>query len=184
MKNIQDGDIVVLAGSIPGSLPEDVYEQILERLKDKKVRTVVDATGDLLKNALKYRPFLIKPNLEELGDLFGVTVTNMEEITEYALRLQAKGARNVLVSMAADGALLIDETGREYTCPAGKGTVRNSVGAGDSLVAGFLAGLQTGDYEYALKLGCAAGSATAFSDGLAKREDSLFEERNTYYEGK
>lgn len=168
---VKDGDTVVLAGSIPGSLPNDVYEQILERLKDRKVQTVVDATGDLLRNVLKYRPFLIKPNKEELGDLFGITIQNVEEIAEYATKLQAMGARNVLVSMAGDGALLIDETGRKYFCPACEGEVRNSVGAGDSVVAGFLAGLQEGDYEYALKLGCAAGSATAFSDGLAKREN-------------
>lgn len=125
-------------------------------------------------NVLKYRPFLIKPNNHELGEMFGVTLKTNDEIAEYAGRLKSMGARNVLVSMAGDGALLLDEDGRIHICGVCKGTVRNSVGAGDSMVAGFIAGSEKGDYEYALKLGTAAGGATAFSDGLA--EKALIEE--------
>ncbi len=166
---IRDGDTIVLAGSIPNSLPADIYEKILERLQNKKIRTVVDATKNLLLNVLKYKPFLIKPNNHELGEIFGVTLKTNDEIAEYALRLKDMGAVNVLVSMAGDGALLLDENGKTHICGVCKGTVRNSVGAGDSMVAGFIAGSQNGDYDYALKLGTAAGGATAFSDGLAKK---------------
>jgi len=164
-----DGDTIVLAGSIPDSLPTDIYEKILERLQGKKIKTVVDATKNLLMNVLKYKPFLIKPNNHELGEMFGVTLKTNGEIEEYARKLKDMGARNVLVSMAGDGALLLDENGKTYTCGVCRGIVRNSVGAGDSMVAGFIAGSQNGDYEYALKLGTAAGGATAFSDGLAKK---------------
>ncbi len=166
---IRDGDTIVLAGSIPNSLPADIYEKILERLQNKKIKTVVDATKNLLLNVLKYKPFLIKPNNHELGEIFGVTLKTNDEIAEYALRLKDMGAVNVLVSMAGDGALLLDENGKTHICGVCKGTVRNSVGAGDSMVAGFIAGSQNGDYDYALKLGTAAGGATAFSDGLAKK---------------
>ncbi len=166
---LRDGDTLVLAGSIPNSLPADIYEKILERLQSKKIKTVVDATKNLLMNVLKYKPFLIKPNNHELGEMFGVTLKTNSEIAEYAQKLKNMGAVNVLVSMAGDGALLLDENGKTHICGVCKGTVRNSVGAGDSMVAGFIAGLQNGDYEYALKLGTAAGGATAFSDGLAKR---------------
>ncbi len=166
---LRDGDTVVLAGSIPDSLPADIYEKILERLQGKKIKAVVDATKNLLLNVLKYKPFLIKPNNHELGEMFGVTLKTNVEIAEYAQKLKNMGALNVLVSMAGDGALLLDENGRTHICGVCKGTVRNSVGAGDSMVAGFIAGSQNGDYEYALKLGTAAGGATAFSDGLAEK---------------
>lgn len=168
---LQDGDTIVLAGSIPNTLPADIYEQILQHLSSKNIKAVVDATGELLLRVMKYKPFLVKPNNHELGELFNITLQTNEEIAQYARKLQEMGARNVLVSMAGDGALLIDENGKEHFCDVCKGTVRNSVGAGDSMVAGFLAGSKDGDYEFALKLGTAAGGATAFSDGLAKRDD-------------
>lgn len=171
LDNLTDGDTIVLAGSIPDSMPSDSYEKILEHLSGKKIRTVVDATKNLLMNVLKYKPFLIKPNNHELGEMFGVTLKTNKEIEEYARRLKDMGARNVLVSMAGDGALLLDENGETHTCGVCKGTVKNSVGAGDSMVAGFIAGSEKGDYDYALKLGTAAGGATAFSDGLAQREE-------------
>ncbi|MGI5968544.1 MAG: 1-phosphofructokinase [Lachnospiraceae bacterium] len=171
LDGIKDGDGVILAGSIPSYLPSDIYERILERLKDRNIRAVVDATDDLLVNVLKYRPFLIKPNNFELGDIFGVTINTNEEIVKYAGKLKDMGAVNVLVSMAGDGAILLDEFGKTHVCGVCKGQVKNSVGAGDSMVAGFLAGCAKGDYEYALKLGTAAGGATAFSDGLAKKDD-------------
>ena len=168
LDQLQDGDTLVLSGSIPGCLPQSTYENILSRLQAKNLLTVVDATGPLLVNVLKYRPFLIKPNNHELGDIFGTTPVTDEQILECARKLQAMGGRNILVSLAGDGALLLDEKGVSHRVGCPKGTVVNSVGAGDSMVAGFLAGwLQTGDYGYALKLGTAAGSATAFSLGLA-----------------
>ena len=167
-----EGDVLVLAGSIPASMPSDVYESILARLEGKKVLCAVDATRDLLVNVLKYRPFVIKPNNHELGEIFGRTLTTDEEIRECAAKLQEQGARNVLVSMAGDGAMLLDENGVCHRLAAHKGKVKNSVGAGDSMVAGFLAGyLESGDYEQALRVGSAAGSATAFSDVLATRPE-------------
>lgn len=169
---LSEGDVLVLAGSIPASLPSDVYESILARLEGKKVLCAVDATRDLLVNVLKYRPFVIKPNNHELGEIFGRTLTTDEEIRECAAKLQEQGARNVLVSMAGDGAMLLDENGVCHRLAAHKGKVKNSVGAGDSMVAGFLAGyLDSGDYEQALRVGSAAGSATAFSDVLATRPE-------------
>ena len=171
LEQVQDGDTLILAGSIPASLPADVYEQILRHLSGKQVRAVVDATRDLLVNVLKYKPFLIKPNNFELGEIFGVPLKDdVDEIVRYAGKLQEMGARNVLVSMAGDGAVLLDENGGVHACGVCKGTVKNSVGAGDSMVAGFVAGCETGDYDYALKLGTATGGATAFSEGLAKKE--------------
>lgn len=170
LDDISDGDTIVLAGSIPKSMPSDIYERILERLQGKKIKAVVDATKDLLLNVLKYKPYLIKPNNHELGEMFGVALKTIDEIAEYAKRLKDMGAQNVLISMAGDGALLIDENGRTHICGVCRGAVKNSVGAGDSMVAGFIAGSAGGDYEYALKLGTAAGGATAFSDGLAKKE--------------
>ncbi len=173
---LTDGDTLVLAGSIPSSLPSDMYETILSRLAEKKIRTVVDATGELLLRVLKYRPFLIKPNDHELGALFHATLHSAEEIIAHAEKLKAMGARNVLVSMAGDGAILLDENGAVHRIGVCRGEVKNSVGAGDSMVAGFLAGCEAEtadgkiDYAYALKLGTAAGGATAFSEGLAKRE--------------
>ncbi|MBP0962535.1 MAG: 1-phosphofructokinase [Oscillospiraceae bacterium] len=171
LEMIKDGDTLVLAGSIPPSLPSDIYEKILAHLEGRKIRTVVDATKDLLLNVLKYHPFLVKPNNHELGEMFGVKLETVEQIAEYAGKLRDMGARNVLVSMAGDGALLLDENGKIHTCGVCKGTVKNSVGAGDSMVAGFIAGSENGDYEYALKLGTACGGATAFSEGLAKKDD-------------
>lgn len=171
LERVQDGDTIILAGSIPASLPADVYEQILRHLSGKQVRAVADATRDLLVNVLKYKPFLIKPNNFELGEIFGVPLKDdVDEIVRYAGKLQEMGARNVLVSMAGDGAVLLDENGGVHACGVCKGTVKNSVGAGDSMVAGFVAGCETGDYDYALKLGTATGGATAFSEGLAKKE--------------
>lgn len=167
---IQDGDTIVLAGSIPSSLPLDIYEKILKSLQNKNVRTVVDATGDLLMNVLKYKPFLIKPNNFELGEIFGVTLKTIEDISDCALKLKEMGAVNVLISMAGDGALLVDEDGKIHVCGVCKGNVKNSVGAGDSMVAGFIAGCEKKSYEYALKLGTAAGGATAFSEGLAQKD--------------
>lgn len=167
-----EGDVLVLAGSIPASMPSDVYESILARLEGKKVLCAVDATRDLLVNVLKYKPFLIKPNNHELGEIFGRVLTTDEEIRECAEKLQQQGARNVLVSMAGDGAMLLDENGGCHRLAAYKGKAKNSVGAGDSMVAGFLAGyLDTGDYAHALRVGSAAGSATAFSDVLATRPE-------------
>lgn len=170
LDKLSDGDTLILAGSIPSSLPSDIYQRILERLSGKKIKAVVDATKDLLLNVLKYKPFLVKPNNHELGEMFGVTLKTDEEIEKYARKLQDMGAVNVLISMAGDGAMLIDEYGKMHRCGVCKGTVKNSVGAGDSMVAGFIAGSLQGDYEYALKLGTAAGGATAFSDGLATKE--------------
>lgn len=178
LDDISDGDMIILAGSIPSSMPNDIYEKILERLQNKNIKAVVDATKDLLLNVLKYKPFLVKPNNHELGDIFGVTLKTRGEIAEYAQKLRDMGARNVLVSMAGDGALLLDENGTTHICGVCRGTVKNSVGAGDSMVAGFVAGLEQNDYEYALKLGTAAGGATAFSEGLAEKEliDELFKQ--------
>lgn len=171
LNQLQDGDVLILAGSIPNTMPTDSYEKILAHLSDKKIKVVVDATKDLLLKVLPYHPFLIKPNNHELGELFGVTLHSIEEIATYAKKLQEMGAQNVLISMAGDGALLIDETGKQHVCGVCKGTVKNSVGAGDSMVAGFVAGSMHGDYEAALKLGTAAGGATAFSEGLAQRAE-------------
>lgn len=174
LDNIQNGDTIILAGSIPNSLPNNMYERILEHLKSKKVKVVVDATKDLLIKVLKYKPFLIKPNNFELSEIFGVELKTIEEISKYARKLKDMGAINVLISMASDGAILIDENNKLHICGVCKGKVKNSVGAGDSMVAGFLAGSINGDYEYALKLGTACGGATAFSDGLAEN-NKIFE---------
>ena len=171
LNQLQDGDVLILAGSIPNTMPADSYEKILAHLSDKNIKVVVDATKDLLLKVLPYHPFLIKPNNHELGELFGVTLHSIEEIATYAKKLQEMGAQNVLISMAGDGALLIDETGKQHVCGVCKGTVKNSVGAGDSMVAGFVAGSMHGDYEAALELGTAAGGATAFSEGLAQRAE-------------
>lgn len=171
LENIQDKDILVLSGSIPNTLSEDIYEKIMERLQGKDIKIIVDATKDLLLNVLKYKPFLIKPNNHELGEMFNVVLQNDEDIILYAKKLQEKGARNVLISMAGDGAILITENGEIFKTGVPKGEVKNSVGAGDSMVAGFIAGyLANGKYEEALKMGTAAGSASAFSEGLATKE--------------
>ena len=166
------GDILVLAGSIPQSMPDTIYMDIMADLQGRGVNIVVDATRDLLMNVLSYKPFLIKPNNHELGEIFGVVLRKREEVIPYARKLQEKGARNVLVSMAGEGAVLIDENGREYMSEAPEGKVVNAVGAGDSMVAGFIAGyLEKKDYEYAFHKGLAAGSASAFSEQLATDEE-------------
>ena len=168
LDGIKQGDFLVLAGSIPNTLPDDIYERILSRLDGRGINFVVDATGDLLKNVLKYKPFLIKPNHHELGDLFKVEAKSEQDIVFYAKKLQEMGARNVLVSRAKDGATLIDEQKNVTTFGNVEGELVNSVGCGDSMVGGFLAGwIEKGDYSYALKLGAACGNATAFSQELA-----------------
>lgn len=169
---LQKGDILVLAGSIPSSLSNTIYYDIMERLQNQDVKVVVDATGDLLLNVLPLHPFLIKPNHHELGELFGVTLKDKKEVVVYAKKLQEQGAQNVLVSMGADGAVLVAEDGQVYESDAPKGEVVYTVGSGDSMVAGFLYGYLTyGDYEKALKMGLAAGSASAFSEHLATGEE-------------
>lgn len=172
LDGIKDGDYLILAGSIPKTLPDDIYERMLESVSDRKVNCVVDATGDLLKNVLKYRPFLIKPNHHELGDLFSVEIKSDDDIVKYSKKLQEMGAKNVLVSMAKDGAMLTDENGNVHKIGNAKGKLVNSVGCGDSMVAGFTAGyIETADYSYALRLGSACGNATAFSEKLATHEE-------------
>lgn len=174
LNNLKEDDILVLAGSVPYSLPQDIYEKIMEMLHSKGIKIVVDATKDLLLNVLKYNPFLIKPNNHELGEMFGIEIKTEDEIIEYAKKLQDMGARNVLISRAGDGAIMIAETGEIYKSPAPKGKVINSVGAGDSMVAGFIAGyLKNKNYEEAFKTGVAAGSASAFSKYLATKEEVL-----------
>ena len=168
---LKDDDILVLAGSIHSSIDDDIYEQIMKRLSEKNVHVVVDATKDLLKNVLKYKPFLIKPNHHELAEFFDVNINSDEEIVEYAKKLQEMGAENVLVSMAADGAILVTKENEVIKTNTPKGKVVNSVGAGDSMVAGFIYGyLKNKDYKEALRFGSAAGSASAFSESIATKE--------------
>lgn len=170
IRKLTNDDVLILSGSIPACMSSDAYEKIIECMSED-VRLVVDAEKDLLLKILKYRPFLIKPNNLELAAMFDTAITSEEEIIYYAKKLQERGARNVLVSMAKDGAVLVDESGAVSRMGTARGTVVNSVGAGDSMVAGFLAGyLETGDYAFALKLGTACGGATAFHSGLATRE--------------
>ena len=169
--NIQSGDTLILAGNIPNTLPDDVYVRIIERLRGKNVQLVIDATKKLLVNSLKYKPFLIKPNRQELSEIFETTVRTESDVVKYAQELQKMGAKNVLVSLGGDGALLVDEYGKLHKEGVVKGKVLNTVGSGDSMVAGFVAGwIEKEDYAYALKLGSACGNATAFLNGLATRE--------------
>ena len=170
--NIQSGDTLIVAGNIPNTLPDDVYERIIERLDGKDVRIVVDATKKLLVNSLKYKPFLIKPNRQELSEIFDTTVKTESDVVKYAQELQKMGAKNVLVSLGGDGALLVDEFGKVHKEGVIKGhKVLNTVGSGDSMVAGFVAGcIDKNDYAYALKLGSACGNATAFLNGLATKD--------------
>ena len=169
-----EGDILVLAGSIPASMPADMYSTIMERLQHKNVTFIVDATKDLLINVLKYKPFLIKPNNHELGELFDVKLTTREEVIPYGKKLQKQGARHVLISMAGEGAVLVAEDGSVYEAPAPKGTLVNAVGAGDSMVAGFTAGwIEKKDYRHAFYMGVSAGSASAFSEYLATKEEIM-----------
>ena len=168
---IGKGDTLVLAGSIPNTMPDDVYERMMERISRKNVRFVVDATRQLLVNSLKYKPFLIKPNRQELSEIFNVEVKTEDDIKHYAKELQKMGARNVLISLGGEGAMLIDENGCKSKAGVLKEKVINTVGSGDSMVAGFIAGYEkTGDYAYALKLGSVCGNATAFLSGLATKE--------------
>ena len=169
LDNLTSADILVLAGSIPSSMPSSIYSDICNYLKDKNMKIVVDATKDLLLNVIPYKPFLIKPNNHELGELFNVELNTREEVVPYARKLQELGARNVLVSLAGEGAVLVDENGEVYSSKAPKGKVINSVGAGDSMVAGFLYGYKTfNNYHEAFKYGVCTGSASAFSEELAK----------------
>lgn len=172
LDRLDQGDVLVLAGSIPKSMPDDIYRDILQRLGSKKIMTVVDATGDLLMNVLPYHPFLIKPNNHELGELFDVKLTTKQQVVPYAEKLQEKGARNVLISMGGQGAVFVSETGEVYMAEAPEGELKNSVGAGDSMVAGFVTGWVTeGDYEHAFRMGVSTGSASAFSENLATKAE-------------
>ena len=174
LDKLQSGDILVLAGSIPATLPNSIYRDIMGRLSTNGVRFVVDATGNLLLNVLEYKPFLVKPNQYELAEMYHVDIQTREDIICYAKKLHEDGAINVLISMGPDGAILIDEYGDVHECQAPDGEVINSVGAGDSMVAGFIAGYtDKKDYEYALKMGIAAGSASAFSKYLATKTEVL-----------
>ncbi len=173
LEQLSEGDVLVLAGSIPKSMPDDIYRIILKRMETKKIMAVVDATGDLLMNVLPYHPFLIKPNNHELGELFDVRITTREQVVPYAKKLQERGAANVLVSMGGQGAVLVSGTGEVYMAEAPEGELKNSVGAGDSMVAGFITGWITrGDYEYAFRMGVSTGSASAFSENLATRAEA------------
>ena len=172
LDRLGEGDVLFLSGSIPASMPDDAYQKIMERLDGRGVQIIVDATKDLLLNVLEYHPFLIKPNNHELGEIFDVELKTREEVIPYAKKLQEKGAVNVLVSMAGEGAVLIDANGDVHMAPAPKGTLVNGVGAGDSMVAGFMAGwLEKKDYEHAFCMGVSAGSASAFSEHLATKAE-------------
>lgn len=175
LKKLNSDDILVLAGNIHPSLPENFYEQIIQLLKDKNIKIIVDATGNLLMNVLKYHPFLIKPNQHEICEMFNVEITSTDDLIKYGFKLKELGAQNVLISLGKDGSILITENDEVYTSNVPKGTVKNSVGSGDSMVAGFIAGyLKNSNYEDALKLGAVSGSATAFSSDIAKK--SLIDE--------
>jgi len=172
LRNLSEGDVLFLSGSIPASMPDDTYQKIMESLQDKGIQIVVDATKELLLNVLAYHPFLIKPNNYELGEIFGVELRTRDEVVPYAGKLIEKGAQNVLVSMAGEGAVLVASDGKVYDAPAPQGTLVNGVGAGDSMVAGFMAGwMERQDYRYAFHMGISAGSASAFSEYLATREE-------------
>lgn len=181
ISHLKKGDYLVLSGSIPSSVPNDIYESIMKRLLDKEVEFVVDATKDLLLKVLKYKPFLIKPNHHELAELFNVTLNDDNDIIKYGKKLQEMGAKNVLISMAGDGAILIPENGDPIKREVPKGILKNSVGAGDSMVAGFISGyLKNNDINEAFKMGIATGSASAFSEELATKDEviNLLEQMN------
>lgn len=172
LDDLKAGDLLVISGSIPNTLPDDIYEKIMARLDGKGIDIVVDATRDLLVNVLKYHPYLIKPNNIELGEIYGVELETQDDVVPYARKLQEEGARNVLISMAGKGAVFVSEKGDILKSPAPKGTLVNSVGAGDSMVAGFLTGMiETGDYGTAFRMGLCTGSASAFSENLATRPE-------------
>lgn len=186
LDTLSDGDILVLAGSIPDVMPGSMYMDIMKHLQNKDLKIVVDATKDLLVNVLQYHPFLIKPNNHELGEIFGVKIGNKADVITYAKKMQEKGARNVLVSMAGDGAVLVAEDGSIFRSEAPKGKVVNSVGAGDSMVAGFIAGyLENGSYEKAFQVGVCTGSASAFSEELATKAEviALFDSNKKLFAG-
>lgn len=168
---IANNDTLIIAGSVPNTIPDDIYEKMLDRIKQKNVRIIVDATKKLLVNSLKYKPFLIKPNRQELSEIFDVEIKTESDIESYAKELQKMGSKNVLISLGGEGALLIDEFGKKHKVGVLKEPVVNTVGSGDSMVAGFVAGYEkTQDYSYALKLGSVCGNATAFLPGLATKE--------------
>ena len=174
LDKLQDGDVLVLAGSIPDVMSRNTYMDIMKRLNGRGVKVVVDATKDLLVNVLEYKPFLVKPNNHELGEIYGVTLNTRDEVVPYAKRMQEAGARNVLISMAGEGAVLLDEQGEVHMSEAPKGKVVNSVGAGDSMVAGFIAGyLESGNYDEAFYMGLCTGSASAFSENLATKAEVI-----------
>jgi 1-phosphofructokinase len=174
LQELQEGDVLFLSGSIPESMPDDAYQKIMELLDGRGVLIAVDATRDLLTKVLPYHPFLIKPNHHELGEIFDVELTTRESVVPYAKKLKERGAQNVLVSMAGEGAVLVAADGTVYDAPAPKGTLVNGVGAGDSMVAGFMAGwMEKHSYEHAFDMGLAAGSASAFSENLATREEIM-----------
>lgn len=169
LEKLSSSDILVLAGSIPPTLPDNFYEEIIKRLSNKNIKIIVDARNNLLLNVLKYRPFLIKPNHHEISEIFNLEIKTTDELILYGNKLKEMGAQNVLISMGGDGAILLTESDGIYKSNIPKGTLKNSVGSGDSMVAGFIAGyLKANDYKEALKLGAASGSATAYSDDLAK----------------
>ena len=173
---LKEGDFLVLAGSVSRKMKDDIYEKICTRIQDKQIKIVADATGKLLVNLLKHKPFLIKPNKEELEEIFEDEINTNEEIIMYAKKLQEMGAENVLISLGGDGAILLTKDKNVLYSKAPKGEVINSVGAGDSMVAGFLAGLLTyDDYEKAFKMGIAAGSASTFSENLATKDEILYQ---------
>ena len=183
LDQLEDGDVLFLAGSIPSTLPSDLYQKIMVRLEKKDILFVVDATRELLTNVLEYHPFLIKPNNHELGEIFGVELRTREAVVPYAKKLQEMGARNVLISMAGEGSVLVAEDGSIVSHEAPKGVLVNGVGAGDSMVAGFMAGyMKTKDYAYAYRMGASAGSASAFSEDLATEQEIKKVMRETFGE--
>lgn len=168
------GDTLILAGSIPSSLPSDIYQQIMKQLEPKNINIIVDATKQLLLNCLPFHPFLIKPNKQELEEIFGVTIQTKAEVIHYARLLQQQGAGNVMVSLSGDGAVFVSETGDSFEAAVPPGKLVNAVGAGDSMIAGFLAGWNTtGNYETAFHMAVATGSASAYSEDLATKEEIL-----------
>lgn len=174
IKRLKPGDTLVLSGSIPSSMPQDMYEQILDAVDTDKIRVVVDTSSNLLRRTLAYHPFLIKPNLIELGELFGRSLIDYDDIVGCAKHLQEEGARNVLVSMGSAGAILVTDEGQVFSAPAPSGDLVDSIGAGDAMVAGFLAGyLERNSMVDGFAKGLVAGSATAYKQGLATREEII-----------
>lgn len=172
MKMLHPGDILVLSGSIPTSMPQDMYEKILDIIDTDQIRVIVDTSSNLLRRTLAYRPFLIKPNLSELGEMFGRSLVEYDDIVGCARHLQEEGARNVLVSMGSAGAILVTQDGQVFSAPAPSGNLVDSIGAGDSMVAGFIAGyLERNSMVDGFAKGLAAGSATAYKQGLATGEE-------------